>query len=357
MVKAQATMPGTMRIAVLNDYSISTALKLIAEGSYPAQHSWGASLFKSMGAQAVVFPFHGATLSASLRTQMAVLLQQHRFDVVYSACQSETWLLSRLRTLGLFRKPIVAVIHHPVSGRLRGGERFVRGHDSLLFLSRLACEHARAAWPGLKDRMETVDWGVDLAFYDQQPVWDHGFGRNYFVSAGKANRDHQLLADCAAQGRHRTVIVCSEQTKPHQADASCVTVVSDRSGHALSYGQLTSVYRDARAIVIPMQHVQGLAGLTSLLDAMACGKPVIMTRNASVDIDIEALGFGIWIDAQDARSLRQAMDRLATDDALVHQMGAKAREFAQTAYRYDAFARTIVSRCQAVCRATQAPSP
>ena len=350
------TAQNKMRIAVLNDYPISTALRLIAEGTYPAQHSWGASLFAPMGAQAVVFPFHGAKLMASLRTQVSALLQQHRFDVVYSACQSETWLLSRLRTLGLFRKPIVAVIHHPVSGRLRGGERFVRGHDSLLFLSRLACEHARATWPALQDRMETIDWGVDLDFYDRQPAWGHGFGQGYFVSAGKANRDHQLLADCAVQGRHRTVIVCSELTRPHQTDASCVTVVSDRSGHALSYGQLTSAYRDARAIVIPLQDVRGLAGLTSLLDAIACGKPVIMTRNASVDIDIEALGFGIWIDAQDARSLRQAMDRLATDDALVNQMGLKAREFAQTAYRYDAFASVVLSRCEAVCRASQASS-
>lgn len=355
MTESQDAMAGTMRVAVLNDYPISTALRLIEEGSYPAQHSWGASLFKALGAQAVVFPFHGANLRASLRTQLAVLLQQHRFDVVYSACQSETWLLARLRTIGLFRKPIVAVIHHPISGRLRGGARFVRGHDRLLFLSRLACEHARAAWPNLQDRMETVDWGVDLDFYDKQPAWAHGYGRDYFVSAGKANRDHQLLADCAAQGQHRTVIVCSELTRPHQVDAGCVTVVSDRSGHALNYGQLTSVYRDARAIVIPMQDVQGLAGLTSLLDAMACGKPVIMTRNASVDIDIEALGFGIWIDAQDARSLRQAMDRLASDDALVSQMGLKARAFAQNAYRYEAFARTVLSRCEAARRATPAP--
>lgn len=357
MIGSQGVMAGAMRVAVLNDYPISTALRLIDEGSYPAQHSWGASLFTALGAQAVVFPFHGANLRASLRTQLAVLLQQHRFDVVYSACQSETWLLARLRTLGLFRKPIVAVIHHPISGRLRGGARFVRGHDRLLFLSRLACEHARGVWPALQDRMETIDWGVDLDFYDKQPAWTHGFGRDYFVSAGKANRDHQLLADCAAQGQHRTVIVCSELTRPQQVDASCVTVVSDRSGHALSYGQLTSVYRDARAIVIPMQDVQGLAGLTSLLDAMACGKPVIMTRNASVDIDIEALGFGIWIDAQDAQSLRKAMDRLATDEALVTRMGLKAREFAQSAYRYETFARTVLSRCEAARQAMSTRAP
>lgn len=336
----------TLRIAVLNDYPMQEALDLASKGTYPAQHTWGASLFGRFGAQVVLFPFIGSGLWASLKTQWRVFTAQSRFDVVYAACQSETWLLSRLRVLGLFRRPIVAVIHHPISGRVRGGHMLVKGHDRLLFLSRLAHEHAVKSWSDVARRAEVLPWGVDLSFYDGQPAWAHPYGENYFVSAGKANRDHQLLADCAAKGRHQTLIVSSEATRPQHADPAWVTVVSDRSGHALSYGQLTSVYRSARVVVIPMLHVEGLAGLTSLLDAIACGKPVIMTRNASVDIDIEALGFGIWVAPHDEAALQQAMDKLAADDALVSEMGRKAREFAEKAYRYETFAELVVTRCR-----------
>jgi len=95
----------------------------------------------------------------------------------------------------------------------------------------------------------------------------------------------------------------------------------------------------------PLAHVVGLAGLTSLLDAMACGRPVIMTRNALVDIDIEALGFGIWVPAGDKHALGQAMRRMAEDDELVRVMGLKARAFAEEHYRYEAFAKKVLTSC------------
>lgn len=340
-----------IRVAVLNDYPLEEALRMVDQGTYPAQHTWGASLFEQLGVSTVLVPFYGNGMKSSLRSQWRLVRTQACFDVVYAACQSETWLLSRLRRLGLFRRPIVMVVHHPISGRLRGGRMLVNGHDRLLFLSRLAFEHALRTWPEVAPRSEVLSWGVDLNFYDRQPAWPHAYGDNYFVSAGKANRDHQLLANCASKGQHRTLIVSSADTRPERADPRWVTVVSNQSGHALNYGQLTSVYRSSRAVVIPMQHVDGLAGLTSLLDAMACGKPVIMTRNASVDIDIEALGFGIWVAPQDENAMQGAMDKLASDDELVRRMGLRARAYAEDAYRYDVFAKRVVAYFKTLARA------
>lgn len=337
-----------LRIAVLNDYPIEQALLLESRGEYPAHHTWGASLFEQLGALAVIATFPGAGLWPSFRRQLFVLFNQHRFDVVYAACQSETWLLSRLRYLGLFWRPIVAVIHHPMKGRLRGGRSYVLGHDRLLFLSQRACQEAVAELPACVPICQAISWGVDLAFYDRQQRWEHDYGAGYFVSAGKANRDHQTLADAAAQAKLHTLIVCSSDTMPSRSDPEWVAVRGADSGQTLTYGQLTSVYRSARAVVIPLVHVTGLAGLTSLLDAMACGLPVIMTRNALIDIDIEALGFGIWVPPGDVSALRNAMTRLAQDDDLVRSMGEKARAYAKRSYGYQDFAQTIVSTCAAV---------
>lgn len=336
---------GKFRVAVLNDYSMEQALKLVSQGQYPSQHTWGASLFGKLGAKVIVPKFRGAGLWASFKTQIEVYLHQRDIDVVYSACQSETWLLARLRYYGLFRCPIVAVIHHPIKGRLRGGRSFVKGHDRLLFLSRLSRESIAHDWPDMAEKSVVIEWGVDIAFYDQQNILPHPHGENYFVSAGKANRDHQTLADCAGLVQHKTLIVCSDDTRPSSYDPDWVSVVGDRSGHALSYVQLTAVYRSARVIVIPLAHVVGLAGLTSLLDAIACGRPVIMTRNALIDVDIESLGFGIWVSAGDRDSLGNAMRLLAGDDELVQVMGKKARAYAERHYCYDNFAKQALMYC------------
>lgn len=337
-----------LRIAVLNDYSIDDAMRLHAQGSYPAQHTWGVSLFHAQGAQPVIVPYRGSGLWHSLRAQIWVWLRQHRIDVVYSACQSETWLLSRLRALGLFWRPVVAVIHHPMNGRLRGGRLLVRGHDRLLFLSERVREASAQACPDRAARFHTLPWGVDVAFYDQHQASARDFGTGYFVSAGKANRDHDTLAACAAAGQHRTVIICSRQTAPSRCDERWVSVVSDETGHAVSYGELPSIYRAARAVVIPLTDVSLLAGLTSLLDAIACGRPVIMTRNAFVDIDIEALGLGIWVPPGDQAALLAAMNRLAQDDALAQRMSERARAYAQQSYAYETFAQRVVDHCRAV---------
>lgn len=332
-----------LRVAVLNDYSIPEAMRLTALGQYPAHHTWGVSLLDKLGGRCVLAPSHGSGLKGSLRNQLALWWRQHQFDVVYAACQSETWLLARLRRIGLFRRPLVAVIHHPITGRVRGGRAFVTGHDRLLFLSRQVCDQTLVAYPEMAGRCEAIDWGVDLDFYDQLAPPAHALGHGYFISAGKANRDHDALATCAIEGRHPTVIVCSANTKPSAAPDPHVTVVHDESGHAATYTQLTGMFRDARAIVIPLKDVGLLAGLTSLLDAMACGKPVIMTRNAFVDLDIEAHGFGMWVPAGDQAALRHAMDRLAQDDQLTHDMGCKARAFAQAHYSYGTFSSHLMT--------------
>ena len=53
---------GKFRVAVLNDYSMEQALKLVSRGQYPSQHTWGASLFGKLGAKVIVPKFRGAGL-------------------------------------------------------------------------------------------------------------------------------------------------------------------------------------------------------------------------------------------------------------------------------------------------------
>lgn len=341
-----------MKVAVLNDYSMPEALRLAAIEAYPAHHTWGVSACSVFGIKVVMMPFFGHRLgfvrSAKLRAlgqsllgQLSLLFRQGQFDVLFAACQSETWLLARLRKLGLFRRPIVAVIHHPLRGRLRGGAGFVGGHDRMLFLSDRVCEQTRAAYPVHARRMASLPWGADIAFYDQLRPLSQRFGKGFFISAGKANRDHDALAQAADGLELQMLIVCSDNCRPHGKLPANVNVLSNPTGHALSYLELLSVYRESRAVVIPLVDVDALAGLTSLIDAMACGKPVIMTRNPYIDIDIEKLGFGVWVDVGDVVGMRQALDRLAGDDMLAERMGRQARACAEGEFSYHVFAERV----------------
>ena len=56
---------------------------------------------------------------------------------------------------------------------------------------------------------------------------------------------------------------------------------------------MAKMIESVRVIAIPLEKQETLAGLTSLLDCLGFGKPVIMTRNPCIDIDIEKEGIGI----------------------------------------------------------------
>jgi phosphoribosylcarboxyaminoimidazole (NCAIR) mutase len=71
-------------------------------------------------------------------------------------------------------------------------------------------------------------------------------------------------------------------------------------GRVFNYPEMMAAYLTARVIAIPLEKSDvSLAGLTSLVDAMAIGRPVIMTRNPFIDLDIEAQGIGRWVEPGD----------------------------------------------------------
>ncbi len=70
----------------------------------------------------------------------------------------------------------------------------------------------------------------------------------------------------------------------------------------------------------------------SLLEAMACGKPVVSTRHAGIPEAIENNCNGLLAEERDAIGLSTALLRLLTDDSAATAMGAAARRRAETVF-------------------------
>jgi glycosyltransferase involved in cell wall biosynthesis len=106
---------------------------------------------------------------------------------------------------------------------------------------------------------------------------------------------------------------------------------------------LTPEDLEARVLAIPLFESKGsLAGLTSLVDAMALGKPVIMTRNPYIDLDIEACGIGKWVDPGDVDGWADAIDWFDRHPDESHEMGRRARALVdEQGYNSASFALRI----------------
>lgn len=85
-----------------------------------------------------------------------------------------------------------------------------------------------------------------------------------------------------------------------------------------------AIYLNAADLFVLPSRFEGLSN--SLLEAMACGLPVISTRvGGSVDIIKDGIN-GLLVDVDDEQQLNHAMSRILKDSLLTYEMGRNARK-------------------------------
>lgn len=348
-----------MRILFLNNYDMKNGLEIWEKGLYPGHHLWGATNLQKFGLNVEILPFElfakvnnywriqkllnlDRSTMRGLDQQLRTLLRG-KYEIVYSGCQNHTFLLAKLRTLKLFNKPIVAIIHHPIT-KGEVGDNFFSGHDRLICLSNKVRESLLKDYDLDPDKVIKIDWGVDLKFYGEYRKSSTATAQApVIISAGKTNRDHDVLVNSVDGMDCEVHIYCSEDSRPTITPLPPNVFVTNgpKGINAISYPELVRLYSDAYAIAIPLNEADALAGLTSLMDALAIGRPVIMTRNPFVDIDIEALGVGIWVDHGDVFGWQSAISKLLSDPTMASEMGARARQLCEERFSIDHFSKKL----------------
>ena len=123
---------------------------------------------------------------------------------------------------------------------------------------------------------------------------------------------------------------------------SNVTVLSNPNEMHFTYNELIEMYSTNLAIAIPMAETPGLCGITSLLDALGMGRAVIMTRNPSIDVDIEAEGIGFLVAPGDTEGWRRAIQFIEDNPDEAQAMGYRARRFAEERCNSRLFANSLL---------------
>jgi hypothetical protein len=342
------------RLLVLNNYSLERVQGEVARGEKPAHHLYGIDRFAGMGFEVETIPVdetrtpsHGIVARGlralpplgDVRQQVAALRRLAAGDLIYAPCQTQTQMLSYLRGMGLLRSPVVVLAHHPI-GRSRWPWKTLflrlqlRGTDAFPSLSsmvaREVCRLSRRS-----DLSEAVPWGPDLAYY---PVPDGSPGTGA-VAAGRTGRDFATFGLAAAKAKVPASIFClrNDQTIKALELGPTVAVTSVEKESDLNYRTLVPALASARVHAIPLTSGSSLSGLTSLTDALGLGKPMIMTRQPLIDIDLEAEGIGRWVAPGDVEGWADALQWFATHPEEAVAMGKRARKLAEDRYNLDLF--------------------
>lgn len=288
-----------------------------------------------------------------LDSQIRVLFNLKKFDILYAPYSTaNTRLLVFLKWIGLFRKPIVVTIHQPLlsSGKLKGlteiiSKKVLLQYDASIFLSEPLMNSTikKLKIPDgiVKQKFSTAQWGPDTEFYNFPepaiPLEDC----DYFVSAGHTDRDYDTLVEAFRETKYSLKIFCSTKSLPKTKNIpSNITIVST----GIPYFELLKHYRNARAILIPLKYPEekeGCQGMTSIQDVIALGKPTIITRNKSLNLNVEEEGIGLFVEMGDVEGWKKATKILMEDKNVLRKMGANSKKTYLEKFNSQIFANKL----------------
>ena len=346
-------MAAGVTVFFLNNYDMPWALDLVRQGKYPSQHLYGVASLLEHDEPVELTRFRDDSLLrrgsraahwalGDLSQELPVLRRGRTGDVVYAGEPLCVEGLTRLRRMRATRLPVVSVVHQPVPASRRWSG-LLSGLQEIICLSSEVARQLVALHRVPAARVHTLAWGPDL----DCPLY-RSTGESGFVSSGKTERAQADLLR-AVEGTGLTGVVYSRRRADLPVVAGVEVVAEDthedrggRPGEGkFSFEHVIADLAAAAVVVIPLSRVDQLAGLTELADALALDKPVIMTKNPFIDLDLEALGCGLWVPPGDPVALREALVKVMGDDALRASMGRRAREVAEDGCNADAFGRGV----------------
>ncbi|MEG4444230.1 glycosyltransferase family 4 protein [Microcoleus sp. AT9_B5] len=154
---------------------------------------------------------------------------------------------------------------------------------------------------------------TDTQFFTPGPVSAEK-KRQTVVSVGLEKRDYRLLAAATADLDVDVKISGFSKDAKALSQAFPDTIPENMSRQFYEWPDLVQLYRDADVIAVCLADNKYAAGGTALLEAMACRRPVAITRTQGlVDYYLTAPGIAKVVNVGDAAGLREAIVHLLSN--------------------------------------------
>ena len=186
-------------------------------------------------------------------------------------------------------------------------------------------------------KLALVPYCADADFWSPRPAAEEAL----VVSAGREHRDYLTLA-AAAEGCPFDVAIAAGSL--HSPAATWTRPASWPANFRLGFADhlaLRDLYTRAGVVVVPLVPNDFQAGVTTLVEAMAMGKAVVVTATAGqrdVVVDGET---GVTVPPGDAGALQRALLRLLLDPAERRRLGDNARRAVEREFSVDVYAARL----------------
>lgn len=220
------------------------------------------------------------------------------------------------RLTGRFKRPFFQILHAEA------------GMSRLLLHSTQQVDEAQRM--GIHpSKLALVPYFADTDFWQPLPVEEEPL----VVSAGQEHRDYVTLATACGDMPEHVFVGAGSGHSPGAHWAVPAAWPANFVSQKVDFVALRSWYARASVVVVPVLRTDFQAGVTTLLEAMAMGKAVVVTANRAhrdmVDDGVNA----VLIPPGDHAAMRAEVRRLLDDSESRRRMGVAAR--ATVVAKYD----------------------
>lgn len=324
---------------------------------FPGHLLYGMPLLDKHGITCVMHPFRfiSERWKLTLDTTWKILTCRKAYDVLYATSFRGIELIVFLRALGLYRKPIViwhhqAIIRSSKTWREHLSRFFYKGFDYMFFFSEELIRRSREARKFDPTKMKLVHWGPDLDFYDrilcEEKQQNPSGERHGYISTGKENRDLVTLIKAFARTNEELDIYIAKTCGSLHYDRIVSQLDVPEHVHIhftegiIPYELALKVARK-QFIVICCLDAPYTVGLTTLVEALALGMPVLCSQNPTFGFDIDREKVGMTIPYDDVEGWQKAIDWMAAHPQEAEQMGRNARKLAEERFNLEIFSKEI----------------
>jgi len=330
------------RIVYLDNYGGAAMWEKIKQGEVPPHHLRGCLELARMGYEVALaepipdfvprHPFpHDLKLLRLVRSWLGG-------DGIVFCGHNVLYWIPFLRALHLLRARVVSNLW------ARETLDWAGAHSGIITLTPAGAEQARQMAP--KAKIANLGWGADLDAFPQLP-----YRPEFLLHCGIAGRDFKTLGQAAA--RSGTPVEVIGSFLPEGLDWPPNVRVLD-GGRTFNFQQKKISFHDllyqhyalsAGSLVItqPDPKQTDAFGCTNVIEAMAMGQPIILTRTGALpdEVNVERDGFGFEVPPQDVAALAKAMAAIMSDRNGAEEMGRNARKVAESRFNIVRYAAEL----------------
>lgn len=223
---------------------------------------------------------------------------------------------------------MAVLVHNIVRPRARLAMRLWRlpsRLDAILAVSRAQTDFLAKCAGRDRARLVPILDQTDVQFFTPGPAKRDG--RPIVMSVGLEQRDYRTLAAATADLAVDVCISGFSRNAKAMRDSFPETMPANMQRSFYEWTDLLQLYRDCAVVVVSVFPNSYAAGIQAMLEATACGRPVIVTRTDGLVDYIDRPDLITVVPTGDPEALRQAiLDKVNNPQAASRQAQA-ARSF------------------------------